>query len=106
MPRRRPLPALPETLPLPAGPYTVVRAPLPDEDGTGTYGRCEWLTRTITVDPALEPTAAWLTLWHEWVHAVIADAGIKGLSAAKEEALCDALAVAQLARMQAPGRVP
>ena len=92
------LPPLPKTVTTPAGPWYGHRVPI-DHDGKGeTYGLCDWPSRTIRIRPNLRRTAAWLTLEHEWVHAVLYDAGVDGLSEKVEEAVCNALALALVHR--------
>lgn len=91
-------PALPSVIDLPAGPYRVVRTdPTTHEDAptSRVWGRCDYETRTIYVRPKIARTLAWLTLEHEIVHAILFDAGVK-LSDTKEEAVCDAIALARV----------
>ena len=69
------LPPIPKSIKLPAGNVEVVREHGHQEKGTA--GLFKWGERVIVIDAGLGRTAAWLTLYHEWVHAVLADAGVQ-----------------------------
>lgn len=80
----------------------VLREPPPVDPAHPTrtvHGYVDWAERAIRIAPTLRRTAAWLTLRHEWMHAVCCDAGID-LPVAKEEALCNAVALALVAEMR------
>lgn len=97
-------PALPSVIDLPAGPYRIVRsdpATRADPAHEMVWGRCDFESRTIYIRPRIARTLAWLTLEHEIVHAILFDAGVK-LSDAKEEAVCDAIALARVHARNAP----
>lgn len=103
--RARKLPALPTVIHTPAGPWTVefVRELRSDEERC--HGKCNWATRTIYIDDELERTAEWLTFWHEWVHAVLGDSGVRlpkrtGYDDDPTEAVCNAIALAMVAEMR------
>jgi hypothetical protein len=95
----KPLGAIPKAMPLPADPVHVVR-----QDGLqakGCAGLFRWSDRTIVIDAGLKLTAAHLTLEHEWVHAVLADAGVTVPNKLEEE-ICNALAAAIVYRKRQP----
>lgn len=66
-----------------------------DEDDFGAWNAH---TRVIYVRAGLHATPAWLTLFHEKVHADLSDAGVR-LPTNKEEAVCNAIAAARFAEL-------
>jgi hypothetical protein len=95
----RPPPPIPKTVYLPCGPVTVVRKKglTAKRSAAGTYN---WGKRRITLDAEMELIPSWLTLEHEIVHAILMDAGY--LPNKYTENVCDAIAAARVAEMQAP----
>jgi hypothetical protein len=100
------LPPLPERVRMLVGEFRVEVVPrLLSPEGESCAGLCDWSARTIRIDAALDRTSAWLTLKHEWVHAVLADAGVmlpKGDSYENdlEERVCNTLALALVAELE------
>jgi hypothetical protein len=94
-------PELPASLEGIQGPITVevvehLQAGEPDDIG-------QWLPahRTIEVLGSLPPMVAWSILWHEWTHAALGDTGVEYcLTSDMQEAVCTAIATAQLAAMR------
>ena len=73
----------------------------PTIEGKRIAGSNDWVNRRIVLDNSLGPTATWLTLEHEKVHAVLADAGII-LPKRYAEDVCNAIAAANVAAMVSP----
>lgn len=92
------LPPIPRTIYLAAGRIPVRRRKgmLEKEHCVGEYN---WKKRACYLDKGLDIHAAWLTLRHERVHAVLMDAGIIGIDPLLEERICDALAAADVHEM-------
>ena len=68
-------------------------------DTSACWGLFEWGPRRISLREGISLTAAWLTLEHEIVHAILMDAGAE-LPAEIEERVCDAIAQARVAAMR------
>jgi hypothetical protein len=99
----RGLPPIPSSITLPAGAVSVGwRANLEASDASPCWGLFEWGERRITIREGLALTAAWLTLEHEAVHAILYDAGVE-LPSDVEERVCDAIAQARVAAMRKRG---
>jgi len=65
-----------------------------DEDkGRDLIGYHRWAQREITVRADLRGPARTSVIWHEWVHAVMADGGL-AISKKNAERVCDLLAAA------------
>lgn len=92
------LPPIPRSIALPAGRVPVIRRKGLECESERCAGTFDWNRREILLDADLGITAAWLTLWHEWVHAVIRDAGVT-FPESTEEAVADAIAAARVAEM-------
>jgi hypothetical protein len=92
------LPEIPATIHVMAGPIAISR-----EEGLfereETFGKFNWIQRTIGIEATLSEVPSWLTLRHERVHAVLMDAGITGLDHSMEERICDAIALADVMDM-------
>jgi hypothetical protein len=73
----------------------------PTIDGKRVAGANDWGKRRIVLDNSMGPTATWLTLEHEKVHAILADAGII-LPKRHAEDVCNAIAAAKIAEMVSP----
>jgi hypothetical protein len=81
---------LPKAVMAPAGPFKVVRARLPDNQ----CGYCDYMTRTIRIDESeMADVTVQAILWHEWMHAVLWDVGVK-LDEADAERVCNAVGLA------------
>jgi hypothetical protein len=78
-----------------SGPFTVVHVQNLRDAVTGEalLGRHEWSPRTLTLTTGMHPVSERNVLWHEWIHAMLADAGVE-LEKAAAEAVCNALAAA------------
>jgi hypothetical protein len=55
------------------------------------YGRCNFVRRSISVDPSACEATQFATLFHEMVHLALWDAGVKFVSEDHEETVCDAI---------------
>ena len=76
------------------GPIPVVLVKeLKDEKGEPLLGCWEVGSRVISVREGMDPTAMLATIAHEWVHAMLSDAGVK-LPHDTEETIADALGTA------------
>ena len=65
------------------------------------FGQYDPKHRAITVLRSLEPWVKWQTLWHEWVHMVLFDAGSHNhLSPEQVEVLCDVIGTALVGQMR------
>ena len=94
---KKTLPPIPKSVYFPCGRVKVVRKKgLMENDKA--YGMFVWHKRIIYLDAELDLHAAWLTLEHELVHAVMLDAGIQ-LEEPIEERICDTFAQARVAAM-------
>lgn len=92
------LPSLPRAIHLPAGGVPVTtNVGLYEREST--FGKFNWIKRTIELEASMGLTPAWLTLRHERVHAILMDSGIE-LPHDLEERVCDAIALADVADMQ------
>ena len=95
------LPPIPRVVRLPCGPIKVVSMKEPRLEGKRIAGASDWGQRRIVLDNGLGRTASWLTLEHEKVHAILADAGII-LPKKHVEDVCNAIAAARVAEMVSP----
>ena len=95
------LPPIPRSITLPCGAVRVVRMKNPAIAGKRIAGCNDWGKRRIVLDNGLGSTASWLTLEHEKVHAILADAGII-LPKKHVEDVCNAIAAAKVAEMVSP----
>lgn len=94
------LPPIPASAPSVLGAIPILRVVgLKDSNEKDCLGLWLIKTREIHMETNLALAAAWHTLWHEWTHAMLWDAGITGLTSAIEERLCDALASARVREM-------
>lgn len=72
-----------------------------DEDGDDAWGTWEPSTRTIEIERGAPLEHQYRTLYHEWMHSVLADAGIVNmLSGEAQEMLCDAVGAARVQEMR------
>lgn len=61
------------------------------------WGSWDESTRVIELDTRGEPSHQWRVLYHELMHATLADSGLENLfPEATVEALCDAVATARM----------
>ncbi len=91
------LPPIPRSISLAAGriPVRRLKNMLDKEE---CVGRFHWDKRIMYLDAGLDVHAAWLTLEHERVHAILMDAGIM-MDGDLEERVCDAIAAARVNAM-------
>ena len=81
--------SLPSQLPGLAGPMHVRWLPvLPGDEAGGWNAR----TRVVTLAADCSKLVQEQTFWHEWVHSVLDDTGVR-LPKGKEEDVCNALAL-------------
>lgn len=95
----RQLPRLPKFLQGLLGPIPVVRARQIVNEGVDCAGLWDPNTRTVTVLLGLSREKAWHVLIHERTHADLDEAGVV-LPRKLEEAVCDGIALAEVARMK------
>jgi len=96
-------PAIPKVISGMAGPIKVSqrRRAVIAEDGEDCWGLYLPAKRTIALAPNMPPALRWHTLFHEWAHAWIIDAGLPNLIHGNDaeldrniEVFCDTLATA------------
>ena len=87
------LPSVPRSMHTALGEVRVRQVKKVDtEDSLGEY---DSVKRLITLKKGLDHVQKHRTLWHEWVHVVLHDAGVDSLLKDKqEEAVCNAIATA------------
>lgn len=85
------LPPLPKFVWSPLGLVEVIEIEgLADsKTGEALCGQWENGSRVIRLRQGLQAVAAWQTLWHEWAHVVLHDAGTS-LTEKQEESVCNA----------------
>lgn len=79
---------IPTHVPSLMGPLEVHQDPTMEE--RKLLGEACMRERKIRIQPSMHPLTAWQTLFHEMIHVVLFDAGVK-LAHDKEEAVCDAM---------------
>lgn len=95
------LPPIPKTVHSLLGPVPVkIVADLRDPQGRQLFGKWDSEKREISLDDKMCLTTAWSTLWHERVHVMLSDAGVR-LKPNKAEDVCNAVALALTADMLA-----
>jgi hypothetical protein len=68
--------------------------------GKRYFGKYNYFARQIHISLAASPLMQWQTLYHEWMHMVIRDAGIQHLLPdGAEEVFCDTVATARLVEL-------
>lgn len=93
------LPVLPSSVSSPTGPIPVEYvAELKTSDGETVMGFWDPFRRCIQIRSGLPKATAWLTLRHEWIHAVLWHAGA-AVPDEIEERVCDVIATAMVAEM-------
>lgn len=104
-PRKRTLPPLPSSVHSALGPIPVeLVKELFDEKGEpcSDLGEIDYHSRRIRIVKKLDRVQAHHTLRHEWVHGVLFDSGLHNiLPEALEEQICDVIATALVAELQA-----
>jgi len=87
------IPPIPKTVHTSMGEVKVEQVKKVDkEDSLGEYNID---LRVIRVKKGLEKIQKHQTVWHEWVHVVLTDAGVADvLEHSQEEAVCNAIATA------------
>ena len=95
---KKALPPIPASLRTVLGPAPIrtVRGLVKRE---GSAGKVKLGRRVIKIDDELSREAAWQTAWHEWVHLVLYEAGVKVQDADLEERICDVIASARVNEM-------
>src|SRR6185312_16459106 len=86
---------IPKSVETVLGPVAVDRVPISElaDDKGGNYGDFSWAERRIRVAEELTGWVAVQVYRHEWVHLVLADAGLDGsMSDDVQEIVCDAIA--------------
>lgn len=93
MATRARLPKFPKTLPSHLGPIRVVRVEnLKSSEGEECHGVFHWDKRLIQIAANLDGAASWQVLFHEYIHAGLADGGMDAtLPYAVCESVCDIL---------------
>jgi Zn-dependent peptidase ImmA (M78 family) len=94
--RKPPPPALPAYVWSQLGPIPVQVTKDLQTEGKPCMGIFDPATRLIQIREGMDPVAALQTCAHEWIHAVLSDAGTC-LNDTDEERVCDALASAIIA---------
>ena len=92
------LPPIPRFIRSAAGPVAVVRAVRIVNNKIECNGLWDSNARTITIRRGLSRQKAWWVLFHEETHMELEDGGVS-LPLDLEEAVCDAMATARLARL-------
>lgn len=74
------------------GPVPVrrVRVCVSPDDGEPCFGTYDPNTRVIEIDRTVAPAVQLQKAMHEWVHALLLDAGLR--LGAKEESVCETIA--------------
>lgn len=95
------VPPLPLTMPGGVWPIPVKLVPeLRASDGEDVFGLWvpdEWV---IKINADADPVVQWMTLFHEWTHAVLWRSGVK-LPEKPEDRVCDAMGAALAAMLLA-----
>lgn len=94
-------PALPSVVYGAGGSIAVVEVEQPrGDDGTVASGTWALETRTIEIERGAPQNHKWRTLFHEIMHATLADTGLDNLlNDESQEALCCAVGTARLVEM-------
>lgn len=100
----RTLPPIPDAVHSVLGPIPVrLVTGSPDPTDPDCLGMWEPATRTITLRQDVAPQTLWVTLFHERVHALLDDAGVR-LTHDQAESVCDALGAGLTAELLARHR--
>lgn len=94
---RQTWPPLPASVDGALGAIRVVRVKQVDE--AESRGEWDMETRVVKIAHSRNRMNEWATLFHELVHAAIADAELAGLTDEAEEAICEAVARARVREM-------
>lgn len=97
-PNGRTLPPLPSCIPSPLGPVPVVVLPKikKGKDGRFVFGKYSTTLREIHISQKSSRAMQWQTLFHEWAHMVMRDAGLQNLlDGDAEETFCEVFATAR-----------
>jgi Zn-dependent peptidase ImmA (M78 family) len=92
------LPPLPSAVPSPLGPVAVVLCPKikRGKDSRFVFGKYNTALREIHISQKASHVMQWQTLFHEWAHMVLRDAGLQNLlTSDQEEVFCEALGTAR-----------
>ncbi len=105
------LPPLPPCVDTVLGPIPVVivprlKAKRKEGGKVRLFGRYRALARQIEISAEATPVMQWQTLYHEWIHAVLADAGLhNAFSEEHQEVIADVIATARVAEILAALRL-
>lgn len=104
--KRRTFPPLPDAMPTQLGPVPVIIAKKlrykKDGKKHHLFGRYRPIPRVIEISARATPVMQWQTLFHEWVHVVLGDAGLHNVfPEEQQEVICDLIATARVAEMLA-----
>lgn len=71
------------------------------KDGRFVFGKYNTATREIHISRQLSHLMQWQTLFHEWAHMVMCDAGLHNLlTSDQQEVICDAFGTARIAELR------
>ena len=98
------LPPLPDAVATQLGPVPVVVVPklAVKKDGKkyALFGRYRAISRVIEISAKSAPIMQWQTLFHEWVHVVLGDAGLHNtFTEEQQETIADVIATARAAEL-------
>ena len=86
---------IPKTLPTHMGSVSVTLVPkLQAKDGTKLMGFYKPKSREIEIRADMHSMATRQTLWHEWIHCILMDAGVQPKDNEVTEAICDTMGMA------------
>ena len=99
------LPKLPAFVPSQLGPVPVIRHRKLKDKGPNKaaylFGRYSLSQREIHINEQSTHVMQWQTLFHEWAHMVMVDAGLhNALTNEQQETLCDAFATARVVELR------
>jgi hypothetical protein len=88
--------SLPRVIHSALGPVPVEVVPKLKVNGEEAFGHFSSWNRLIRVNPGPDPIMRHQTLYHEWMHMVLFDAGLQNLfTKEQQEMLCDAVGTAR-----------
>lgn len=97
------LPKLPAFVPSQLGPVpvTLVDRIEPEKGEEYIFGRYSTSRRVIEISRESSHVMQWQTLFHEWAHVVMIDAGLHhGMTEALQEQMCDAFGTARVVELR------
>lgn len=101
--RGRVLPPLPAWVSSQLGPIPVEMVDKKRKKNKDTtLGRYHMPDRRIEIDTKSAPIVQWQTLFHEWAHMVLCDAGLhNAFTPEQQEVICDAIGTARAVELLA-----